>query len=188
MRFKINQHVVFLNEVGGGIVKDYNATTQIYQIEDETGFERPFPENELAELIADQKNISIDSASLLNKNEQNQNSKSFVASDYIQKRNHFWEVDLHTHKIMQSEKGKTASELLNYQLFVLKKTIRAVRDQNVQKLVIIHGEGKGVLRQEVVSYLQGLDGIKEFYDANFHEYGKGATTVEFLQNSKHFFQ
>ncbi|MCC5924371.1 MAG: Smr/MutS family protein [Crocinitomicaceae bacterium] len=187
MRFKINQKVVFLHEVGGGIVRSYNPNNQTYQIEDETGFERPFPENELAALIADQSNIDIENSALLNKNEQHKNNRSFVSSDFIQKKNLFWEVDLHTHKIMQSERGKTPAELLNYQLFILKKTVRAVRDQNVQKLVIIHGEGKGVLKQEVLNYLQGIDGIKEMYDANFHEYGKGATTVEFLQNSKHSF-
>jgi hypothetical protein len=187
MRFKINQKVVFLHEVGGGIVRSYNPNNQTYQIEDETGFERPFPEKELAPLLADQSNFEIENTALLNKNEQNENKKSFVSSDYIQKKSQFWEVDLHTHKIMTSERGKTPSELLNYQLFILKKTVRAVRDQNVQRLIIIHGEGKGVLKHEVISYLQGIDGIKEIYDANFHDYGKGATAVEFLQNSKHSF-
>lgn len=188
MRFKINEKVGFLNEQDGGIIKSYCASNKIYQVEDETGLERPFQEDELVPIIADHNNIKVDRSSLLEKNGEKPRKSSFVSIDYIQKKKHFWELDLHTHKIMQSERGKTPSELLNYQMFILKNTVRNVRDSNVQKLVIIHGEGKGVLKQEVVNYIKGLDGIKDIYDANFHEYGKGATTVEFLQNIKHSFR
>jgi dsDNA-specific endonuclease/ATPase MutS2 len=46
---------------------------------------------------------------------------------------------------------------------------------------VIHGVGEGVLKNEVRTYLENQSGI-EFYDSDFREYGKGATTIDFHPN------
>ncbi len=45
-QFKVNEKVVFLYEQGGGIVRRIDEKGNIH-VEDDTGFERPFRENEL---------------------------------------------------------------------------------------------------------------------------------------------
>jgi len=48
MEFQIGEKVVFLNEVGGGIIRSIKSG--LFFVEDESGFERPFPENELGKV------------------------------------------------------------------------------------------------------------------------------------------
>ena len=48
--------------------------------------------------------------------------------------------------------------------------------KRIQKVVFIHGVGEGVLKQEVRSILTSHGNI-EFWDADFREYGSGATHV-----------
>ena len=45
------------------------------------------------------------------------------------------------------------------------------------------GVGEGVLKQEIRSYLDKQEGV-EYFDADFREYGKGATTIEIHYNYK----
>ena len=47
--YQINEKVAFLYEKGGGIVRRFDANGLIF-VEDEYGFERPFPSNELVKI------------------------------------------------------------------------------------------------------------------------------------------
>ena len=48
--------------------------------------------------------------------------------------------------------------------------------------VWIHGVVEGVLKEEVRSELSKIEGV-EYFDADFREYGKGATAVELTYRS-----
>ena len=56
-------------------------------------------------------------------------------------------------------------------------------EKDIQKIIVIHGVGEGVLKEEIRSYLSKQEGL-EYYDADFREYGKGATAVEIHYNYK----
>jgi DNA-nicking Smr family endonuclease len=60
-------------------------------------------------------------------------------------------------------------------------TFKKAKQQHIHKLIVIHGVGEGVLKNEIRTYLSQQDQI-EVYDADYSEYGKGATTVEFHPN------
>ena len=51
----------------------------------------------------------------------------------------------------------------------------AIRDGK-RKLIVIHGVGEGVLREEVRRTLQYYQGV-QFHDADMRRYGVGATEV-----------
>ena len=68
------------------------------------------------------------------------------------------------------------------QMRELRTFYQRAKAKRVRKLVIIHGVGQGVLKEEVRSFLDLQEGL-EFYDADFREYGKGATAVEIRFNS-----
>ncbi|MDX1653518.1 MAG: Smr/MutS family protein, partial [Brumimicrobium sp.] len=89
----------------------------------------------------------------------------------------YWEIDLHTHQFLISEAGLSNREILDKQLFELRKFYRSAREKRIRKIIIIHGVGQGVLKGEVRHFLEGQDGL-EMYDADFREYGKGATAVD----------
>jgi DNA-nicking Smr family endonuclease len=71
--------------------------------------------------------------------------------------------------------------MLQKQLKELKATFNKAKKNKVNRLIVIHGVGEGVLKNEVRTYLENQSGI-EFYDSDFREYGKGATTIDFHPN------
>ena len=175
MHFKIGEKVSFLNESGWGIIQRFQNDAVI--VEDETGFERPILRNELVKIFGDQKDTFDDVPLDFSEKEVGDNSKNNSRIDDTQKFKDFWELDLHIHELLDSEVGLTNSEMLRNQISVLKSFFRNACDKRIRKLVIIHGVGQGVLKAEVRDFLQQQEGI-EFYDSDFNEYGKGATTVE----------
>jgi dsDNA-specific endonuclease/ATPase MutS2 len=99
--------------------------------------------------------------------------------DDTKKNKDFWELDLHIHELIETERGLSNADMLRHQMQVFKNFFRKAKDERVRKLVVIHGVGKGVLKEEVRSFLSTQDGV-EYFDADFREYGKGATEVQLL--------
>lgn len=174
MRFKIGEKVCFLREEGGGIVRSYK-NQQIVIVEDETGFDREFLETELAEIIGDQSHIRINDFDVNDVIDETVTYGEDLGD--ITKNKDFWEIDLHTHVLMDSEKGYSNGQLLSHQLLEFKRFFRKAREKSIRKLVVIHGVGEGVLKSEIRHFLEGKDGL-EFYDADFRKYGKGATAIK----------
>jgi hypothetical protein len=173
MHFKIGEKVKLLQEVGDAvIVRFHDDSTAI--IEDETGFERSMPFKELVKIIGNQHEMNEIPS------EESMKEEDFTAgrtSAPIMKKHNFWEIDLHTHELLETEAGFSPSELLRHQLAAFRSFFRSAREKHIKKLVIIHGVGEGVLKHEVRQFLSGQDGL-EFFDASYREYGKGATEVE----------
>ncbi len=174
MRFKIGEKVGFLREVGGGTVQAYK-NEHIVIVEDETGFEREFLVEDLNSILGDQSNILSSDFDIKDVIEETVSYHDDLGD--ITKNKDYWEIDLHTHVLMESERGLTNGQLLNHQLLEFKRFFRKAREKNIRKLVVIHGVGEGVLKSEVRSFLEGKEDL-EFYDADFRKYGKGATAIE----------
>lgn len=173
MRFKTGEKVSFLKEVGGGIVKSYK-NEQIVIVDDD-GFDREFLEMELVKIHGDQSNILHDDFDIKDVIEETVSYNKDLGDVY--KKKDFWEIDLHTHAFMDSERGFTNGELLNKQLLEFKRFFRKAQEKQIRKLVVIHGVGEGVLKAEIRDFLAGKVDL-EYYDADFRSYGKGATAIE----------
>lgn len=176
MRFKVGEKVTFMKESGSGVVKSFkNDHTAI--ISDDTGFDREIPVNELVKIYGDQSDvIGIDfDAELVEEHVDSSVSANDV--DDVRKFKDYWEIDLHIHEILESELGLTSKEMLDHQVYALRRFYRKARENRIRKIIIIHGVGQGVLRNEVRDFLAGQTGL-EIYDADFREYGKGATAVD----------
>jgi dsDNA-specific endonuclease/ATPase MutS2 len=87
-----------------------------------------------------------------------------------------WEVDLHIEEIVDRHKHLTNGEIVDLQLRHARSVIEKARKNKIQKLIFIHGKGKGTLRMELLSLLAGYSFL-EYYDASFKTYGGGATEV-----------
>lgn len=172
MRFKIGEKISFLNETGEGVVQSY-VNEEMVIVLDESGFDRKIPEKELVKIHNYSITISDDDPL----------SEMYVVPNAgqtgprgVNKLNGFWEIDLHSHMIMDSEQGLSSTQILTRQLYEFKFFYREARDKHIHKLVVIHGVGEGVLKSEVRHFLEGKEGV-EFYDGDFREYGKGATEI-----------
>jgi hypothetical protein len=183
MKFSIGQKVVFLHEIGGGVVR---KTTQNghYIIEDADGFDREFLPSELASVYSEEYNIDTSKISGLNEDESFSMAKHIVSKGILtgsRKPIEVWELDLHIEELTTSHVGWSNAEILRKQLRELATFYKKARAHRIRKIVIIHGVGMGVLRDEVRMFLDKKENI-DAYDADFREYGKGATAVELFYN------
>ena len=89
------------------------------------------------------------------------------------------EIDLHLHELLENESGMDDYDKLQYQLTVLRKEIGRLHRLRVREAVVIHGVGRGRLRDEVRNVLAESTAVADFYDASFKKYGAGATHVVF---------
>lgn len=86
-------------------------------------------------------------------------------------------VDLHASELLETTVGMSASDILDYQLDVFRKTLEQYKGNKGQKIVFIHGKGEGILRQSIIHELNYKYKQYPYQDASFQEYGYGATQV-----------
>lgn len=86
-------------------------------------------------------------------------------------------VDLHSGELLDTTRGMSAADILNYQVDTFRKTMDANLRNTGMKIVFIHGKGEGVLRQALMKELNYRYKGHDVQDASFREYGYGATQV-----------
>lgn len=182
--FQIDEKVGFLYEKGGGIVKRFDANGNII-VEDEDGFERPFPANELVKIYGSEYHLPENSVAQINEDDTISKTKHTVHKERqsgTNKSMDVWEIDLHIESLLDSHMGMSNAEILSIQMKEFRNFYNRAKSKHIRKLIIIHGVGSGVLKDDVRLFLDKKDGV-EYYDADFREYGKGATAVEIRHNS-----
>jgi dsDNA-specific endonuclease/ATPase MutS2 len=84
-------------------------------------------------------------------------------------------VDLHIEELLEDTAGMDNAEIIRYQLKHFEKCMDEAKRRPIKRFVVIHGVGKGKLRDEIRKLLKA-DSI-EHYDAALSKYGYGATEV-----------
>jgi len=88
-------------------------------------------------------------------------------------------IDLHIEKIMDRHNHLSNAEILYFQLEEFEKWFELARLNNLPSMIIIHGVGKGKLKQEIHDLLKVKPGVKSFINQYSDFYGYGATEVFF---------
>lgn len=182
--FQIDEKVGFLYEKGGGIVRSFDANGNIV-VEDEDGFERFFPPKELVKIYGSEYHLPENSVAQINEDDTISKSQHIIRKERqsgTSRTMDVWEIDLHIESLLDSHMGMSNAEILSIQMKEFRSFYNRARAKHIRKLIIIHGVGSGVLKDDVRLFLDKKDGI-EYYDADFREYGKGATAVEIRHNS-----
>lgn len=177
MQFNIGEHVGFLYEKGGGIVRRFGSNSRIF-VEDETGFERPFLPTELVKIYSNDYQIP-DGEQIVMEDETLSSAQLTVKSEKLEgnrRSTETWEIDLHIENLLDSHQGMSNAEIMLRQMTEFRSFFKRAMERGVPKIVVIHGVGEGVLKNEIRMFLAKKDQV-EFYDANFLEYGKGATEI-----------
>lgn len=168
--FKIGEKVGFLHESGDAKIVEF-LTYGFVRIIDNDGFEQKRAVSELIKLHGTEHTLDTsipkESLSVSKKKPSIQHQQSLT-----------WEIDLHIENLLNSHAQLSTTDILRIQLQHFKLKFAQAKQQKVSKLIIIHGVGKGVLKNEIRSFLFKEEGI-EFYDASFLEYGQGATEIKF---------
>ena len=90
------------------------------------------------------------------------------------------EIDLHIHELLEDTRGLTNHEILEVQLGRFRNELETAIANGTRKIVFIHGNGNGTLKQELRQELSNKYKKYSFQDASFKEYGYGATMVILL--------
>ncbi|WP_276131690.1 Smr/MutS family protein [Polluticoccus soli] len=90
-----------------------------------------------------------------------------------------YEIDLHIENLVSTTKGLSNAEMLEIQLSALKQALNDAVMNRQERLMIIHGLGRGVLRDEVHKVLAETPGIERYVNEWQGKYGFGATEVFF---------
>jgi len=83
--------------------------------------------------------------------------------------------DLHIEKIQPKHHHLSPTQKLEIQLNEVRRIIHLLKRKHYTEFVLIHGEGKGVLKEEIEKILR-QNNLK-YTDASFHTYGNGAILV-----------
>ncbi len=169
--FKIGDRVEVKDDDIKGIVSrvDGNCITFV----DEHGFEWKYSVDELV-ITPDLDIENLNTFSLIHKEDVSKaKRKNKIFSNKNEK-----VLDLHAEKI--PPRYFYHRSVLEGQIKYLRDQLKKMKTGQIGKWIIIHGEGSGKLKKEVLKILRS-EGY-EVYEASYRHYGKGATIAEKKQN------
>lgn len=179
-KFEIGAKVEVLDEAIKGHILSIDHRSAIIGTID--GFEMEFPLDELIVIKDDVLRVSnMEVFHALSEKQSNVKKRSF-AKKKKEKYSPAMEVDLHIDKLTNSSKRMTNFDMLNLQLDTARSQLEFAISKRIQRIVFIHGVGEGVLKSELYTLFSRYDGI-QYYDANYSEYGLGATEVYIEQRT-----
>lgn len=86
-------------------------------------------------------------------------------------------IDLHIECLVDNPKGMSNAEMIKVQLNHFKHTLDDAIAHHREKLTVIHGIGKGKLRQEIWEILRHTPAVRSYNNEYHPNYGFGATFV-----------
>ena len=90
-----------------------------------------------------------------------------------------YEVDLHIEELIDNRKGLTNADIIKIQLETLQHYIQLAIVHRQERMVVIHGLGKGKLREEVHAILKHTREVSRYKNEWSGRYGFGATEIYF---------
>jgi DNA-nicking Smr family endonuclease len=175
-RFEVGEKVSFLYEAGSGVILEITGLHECL-VEDENKFVKKIKNSELVKI---QGTLELDNINPPFKDEKavnrNKSKYSVVKDSADGERKDYWELDLHIESLTESHRGMSNYDILKVQMDEFKRFFSKAQANYISKIVLIHGVGEGVLKNEIRNHLDKLDFVT-FHDASYSEYGKGATEV-----------
>lgn len=184
MNYKIGEKVGFLSEKGGGTIIEFKDLNNLIVLDD-SGFERNLNVREIVKIHSF--DYKLDNFSnTINDDESYSTASYFVTKENLNgnvKASDVWEIDLHIEELLDSHIGWSNSEILLKQMTEFRSFFKKAQEKSIAKIIVIHGVGEGVLKNEIRSFLSKKENV-EFYDASYLEYGKGATEIRLYHSKK----
>lgn len=90
-----------------------------------------------------------------------------------------YEIDLHIENLRSNTRGLSNAEIVKIQLDTLERYLHLAIVHRQERMVVIHGLGKGRLRDEVHAVLKATPEVARYKNEWSGKYGFGATEVTF---------
>lgn len=186
----INDTIRFLNATGGGKIVRLDDAKQMAYVETEDGFIIPtlYAECVVVDSESSAKDYSIQAHRLAMRGPSEQQMTAKTKADQRKpdytangkkeaRQDETLEVDLHISALLPGRSNIAPAEMLEYQLKMFRKVMQTESRHRGKHIVFIHGDGKGILKQQLQNILR-----REFpscltMEARMQKYGTGATLV-----------
>lgn len=185
--FKIGDRVAVIHEAIEGVV--LKVLPHKVCLEDLDGFERTYPKKELVviaktDYAVDELDVRAAIQAEINQTPPKQVAKKkkvFIQTEESTVND--FEIDLHIEALDARKEFLSNGEILQIQMMACRMFIeKAIHFKN-KKVVLIHGKGEGVLKNEIYLYLNRLEETKHigitYESGSKFVYGEGATQVNF---------
>ncbi len=187
---KIGDKVRFLNDAGEGVVTQILENGQV-MVEDDNGFEYAHLAGKLigvenAQVESQAYDRAIPTVLEILHQEISPEHQKRVEKDFktkyreAQSTSHSaaeFEVDLHLHAIVDSQRGLSPAVMLELQIAHFERMLQIGIRQRTKKMVFIHGIGQGVLRHQIWSRVEQYYPDCTCRSADPRKFGSGATEV-----------
>ena len=173
-KIKIGNIVSFLNEVGKGKVVEIINNQQALILR-EDGFEDVYSIKDL--IVVSPETHTEAAFKYIPEHHKEEYSTQKIFKSNNRNNGKVWEVDLHIEQLVDKYRNLSNYEIVQIQIRHCEFTIEKAMKNNVMKLIVIHGKGVGVLKEEVRQLLKKYP--VEVKDADYRVYGFGATEVQF---------
>jgi hypothetical protein len=90
-----------------------------------------------------------------------------------------YELDLHIEKLVESTKDMDNADMLHLQMKTFEKYLNLAIVHNQERMIVIHGLGKGVLRYSIHDFLSKSPYVEKYVNDYHPKYGFGATEIFF---------
>lgn len=89
------------------------------------------------------------------------------------------ELDLHIEALLDNKRGMSNADIVKLQLDTLERYLHLAIVHRLERMVVIHGLGKGRLREEVHAILKHTPEVSRYKNEWSGKYGFGATEIWF---------
>lgn len=185
MEFSVGDKVSFLNEKGGGVIKQVNNKFTV-TVTTSDGFDIPYLKNELVLIEKAPQPPAEEKKEEPPKKYSEKELKQSLFQKYVKqtpvKRSKphavksTMEVDLHIEELVEDLRGLSNFQIVSIQIDAFHTALQNAIDKKAYSLVVIHGVGNGVLKNEICKIIKNEYGFR-YQDASLARYGKGATEV-----------
>ena len=177
MELKVNDKVQVVDDTLEGRITEVK-NDQVW-IEDEDGFLHAYKKEQVVKITGplEVDPLEIDRVAY----KKFANSKNDERSTSPKRTKKIPELDLHIHELTDSSAHMTDFDMLQLQLRTAENRLKKAIENKEKRLVFIHGKGKGRLKSELSVLFSRYKEVS-YYDADFGEYGFGATEVYIYEN------
>jgi hypothetical protein len=162
---KIGMRVKWLDKPWSGIVQEVSASRALVLIDD--GFEEW---EQISKLINALDTNELDSVEIFDsKNEQKHVEVRPIITN---------EIDLHIENLYVDWKQIPKNKILERQLLAFKEEFQMCIKDNVDELIVIHGKGSGILKENIIRFLKQVT-AKSYEEMTFGKYRQAAIKIYF---------
>lgn len=172
----------FLDDVGGGKVVQYDANQQLVWVETDDGFlVGPIPASKCvlaSPMVSYQRMGHAPKAKTTETTTTPSATPKAAPGKKPERQRDEHLIDLHLEALPTNGNGMNDVEKHQYQLRFFRMQMQQHLRHRGRRIVVIHGKGNGVLRNEIRQILRRDFGAAvEVHDADFSRYEEGATLV-----------